>query len=287
MRSATLGPGRRAGRVAFGSRRARRCSTTRSRSTARGRADDPRRRASIAAPRLVAGSPAARRARALLDRQPRLPRAPRPGTRLPGVRVGARHDHAGGSRTAGTRFVDDRRADRRRDVCRRARPSREELTGESGARLLRRRVARRIDPNYDWRSRRDASERRRPSTGHARAVHRAPARPPAFFDGPGGTQVPDVGDRRDRRLSPRVEREPRRAVRDARAGPTCWSRTRADSRAAPRRTADEVAFGRQHDDAQLRAVAHRVEREWRGRRRDRLHEARSRRERLAVARARV
>ena len=53
----------------------------------------------------------------------------------------------------------------------------------------------------------------------------------AFFDGPGGSQVPAGGDRRDRRLPARVERQPRRRVRHLGGGrPVMDARARGGRR---------------------------------------------------------
>ena len=78
----------------------------------------------------------------------------------------------------------------------------------------------------------------------------------AFFDGPGGTQVPGRGDRRDRRLPAHGEREPRRR-RSTRAARPRRSSTRRAAAAGrlPRLLARRGRLRREHDDAQLRADA--------------------------------
>ncbi len=119
----------------------------------------------------------------------------------------------------------------------------------------------------------------------ARARFSALQRDLVFFDGPGGTQVPDevidaiaaylresnANDERPVRDEP-----PHRGARRALAG---------DRSALPRLLSGRDRLRAEHDDAQLRALAHRRARVPAGRR-DPRHEARPRRERLAVARAR-
>ncbi len=70
-------------------------------------------------------------------------------------------------------------------------------------------------------------------------------RPVALFDGPGGTQVTDIGHRGRQPLLPRVEREPRRHVPHLAAGAMRSSRTRTprSPTCSTRPTPSEVKFG--------------------------------------------
>src|SRR4051795_12228467 len=141
--------------------------------------DDARRRTVRPAGGLVRGPPAARCTRTLLDRQLHLPRPPR-GPRGAGLRRGAGDRHEA-RRGRPLPVQGDRRAYRRPADAAHERARRSDREG--GARLLHRRVA-------------------RPETGvhvarvlttveAVRARFTALQRPLAFFDGPGGTQVPD------------------------------------------------------------------------------------------------
>ena len=76
-----------------------------------------------------------------------------------------------------------------------------------------------------------------------RARFTALQRPLAFFDGPGRHAGPRLRDRRDRRLSPQLEREPRRAVRDVERTDALSERARATAAGFLNATPDEVLFG--------------------------------------------
>src|SRR5262249_41924973 len=122
---------------------------------------------------------AARRTRALLARQLRLPRTARrpPGD---GVRGGAGHDHEDRRGRPLPVRGDLRPRERAADAAheRGRRPDR-----EGRARLLHRRVA---EPEAGVRVARVLT-----TVESVRARFRALEQPIAFFDGPGGTQVPD------------------------------------------------------------------------------------------------
>src|SRR3954447_25827781 len=146
----------------------------------RRRAHDRSRRGPVRpARRVVARSPAARRARALLDRQLRLPR---PTGRPPGERLGRgagdAHEDRGGRPLPLRR---DRRARARAADAAHDGGRRPDRQGRAG--LLRRRVA---DAEAGVRVARVLT-----TVDAVRSRFSALQQPLAFFDGPGGTQVPD------------------------------------------------------------------------------------------------
>ena len=119
----------------------------------------------------------------------------------------------------------------------------------------------------------------------ARAQFPALASGVAFFDGPGGTQCPQSGHRRDRRLLARVERESRRRVR-------CQPPQRRARRARPRHRSslprlppEETIFGPNMTTLNF-ALTRALGRTLSCRRRDPRDPPRPRRQRRAVAGAR-
>src|SRR5581483_1673114 len=172
-------PRTRSGRIAFGCARRRKDAGLRRRSRRRRAHDDSGRRPVCAAGRLVARPSAARRARTLLDRQPRLPRAAR-RSQPERFRIGARHRHEE-RRGQPLPVRADRGADRRAARAAHERSRRPDRQGR--ARLLRRRV---LDRQAGIHVARVLS-----TVESVRARFTALQRPLAFFDGPGGTQVPD------------------------------------------------------------------------------------------------
>ena len=106
----------------------------------------------------------------------------------------------------------------------------------------------------------------------------------AFFDGPGGTQVPDEVIDAISRLPPRVERQRQWALRDEQAYGGTRQPGPCDRGALPRLLDGGDRVRREHDDAEFRALAH-AGPDLEAGRRDPRHAPRPRRERLALARA--
>ena len=94
------------------------------------------------------------------------------------------------------------------------------------------------------------------------------------------------GDRRGLELLPHLEREHERPVRDQPPHRGARRPRARDRRPLPRLRLRRDRLRPEHDDAELRSVAHRRPRV-QGGRRDRLHQARPRRQRVALARARA
>ena len=97
---------------------------------------------------------------------------------------------------------------------------------------------------------------RRPTIESVREQFTALRNPLAFFDGPAGTQVPDSVIERDLGVPAGGEREPRRRVRDLEDERRRRRRRARRGFGAPRRLRRRGDLRRQHDDAQLRALAH-------------------------------
>ena len=236
----------------------------------------PGRRADRARRGLVAGSPAAGGARALLDRQLHLPRAAsgprRRRRRAPRTGRSRGATPTGATPSSTIEVAIDAQLEPRADEH--GRPDR-----EGGARLLRRRVT---DDQAGVRVARVLT-----TVESVRARFTALQQPLAFFDGPGGTQVPDSVIDAIATYLREANANLGGAFVDL-AGDRRRSSTaaHADRRGAPRRDGRRGGLRREHDDAELRAHARGLARVA-GRRRDRLHAARPRRQHLAVARARA
>ena len=118
-----------------------------------------------------------------------------------------------------------------------------------------------------------------------RARFTALDRPLAFFDGPGGTQVPDSVIEAIASYLRESNANLGGLVSDVAADGRSGCRGERHGRALSRRERGRGRVRRQHDDAELRALARGLARVGR-RRRDRLHPPGSRRQRRPLARAR-